>query len=220
MPKEKNNTSKYMVLVKAEGPIFVKDHEFFISQGGDREDWGKSWQPIKASSIEDARSKAERLRPKPDAYLEGMMAGRPLNEPEPGSEGDVDTFKARHMTSIHDKDCAPIEYSVDTCPERDVILRRHSIPTLLSDELSPEVALQLGKKLIETANAVLARKKGKDKRTYNDKIRDAWRAVSERNGGQGASASEVTEEMFRKGELAALDTVIDIADLMKGIRVP
>lgn len=37
---------------------FVKEAGFFVAQGGLRDDWGKGWVPVVATSIEDARSKA------------------------------------------------------------------------------------------------------------------------------------------------------------------
>lgn len=37
---------------------FVKEAEFFESQGGLKEDWGKNWKVIYATSIEHARDKA------------------------------------------------------------------------------------------------------------------------------------------------------------------
>lgn len=48
----------YMVDVNQfSGCVFVKTHEFFRSQGGFTEEWGKSWVPLMATSIEDAREK-------------------------------------------------------------------------------------------------------------------------------------------------------------------
>lgn len=48
----------YMVLVsQSSGCVFVKELDFFRSQDGFIKDWGKNWQPIVASSIEDAREK-------------------------------------------------------------------------------------------------------------------------------------------------------------------
>jgi len=38
---------------------YVKTREFFEQQGGFEEEWGKAWSPILATSIEDARTKAE-----------------------------------------------------------------------------------------------------------------------------------------------------------------
>jgi len=40
---------------------FVKSEEFFASQGGHEEEWGKSWEPIKASNLTTAREVAQRL---------------------------------------------------------------------------------------------------------------------------------------------------------------
>lgn len=48
-----------MVHVSVAGSVFVKELNFFKSQGGFREKWGKAWFPIVANSIEDARSKAK-----------------------------------------------------------------------------------------------------------------------------------------------------------------
>jgi hypothetical protein len=47
---------------------------------------------------------------------------------------------------------------------------------------------------------------------------DAFEAVSKRNGGKGASAAEVTEHMTNSGTISELDSVIDIADLMKAMQ--
>lgn len=37
---------------------FVKTADFFKSQGGHTQEWGKAWVPLVATSIEDARAKA------------------------------------------------------------------------------------------------------------------------------------------------------------------
>ncbi len=47
----------YMVLVGPSGSVFVKELDFFKSQGGLMQGWGKNWIPIIATSIEDARKK-------------------------------------------------------------------------------------------------------------------------------------------------------------------
>lgn len=39
---------------------FVKEARFFVDQGGLVEEWGKKWKLILASSIENARNKAEK----------------------------------------------------------------------------------------------------------------------------------------------------------------
>lgn len=39
---------------------FVKESDFFKSQGGLKEEWGKRWFPIMAETIEDARLYAVR----------------------------------------------------------------------------------------------------------------------------------------------------------------
>lgn len=41
--------------------LFVKEAEFFQSQGGLREDWGKTWRPVVAKSIGDARRQAAKM---------------------------------------------------------------------------------------------------------------------------------------------------------------
>lgn len=48
----------YMVNVnQVSGCVFVKVLDFFRSQGGFKDDWGKNWVPIVATGIEDAREK-------------------------------------------------------------------------------------------------------------------------------------------------------------------
>jgi len=48
----------YMVLVNQfSGSVFVKELDFYRSQGGFREQWGETWIPVVATSIEDAREK-------------------------------------------------------------------------------------------------------------------------------------------------------------------
>lgn len=44
--------------------VFVKEAAFFASQGGLREEWGRSWTPVTADSIEDARRIGEETLPK------------------------------------------------------------------------------------------------------------------------------------------------------------
>jgi hypothetical protein len=47
----------YMVHVGPSGSVFVKELEFYRSQGGFKEEWGKAWVPIVATSLDDAREK-------------------------------------------------------------------------------------------------------------------------------------------------------------------
>lgn len=52
----------YMILVnQVSGCVFVKELDFFRSQNGFVEDWGKNWLPIVATSIEDARKSGCKL---------------------------------------------------------------------------------------------------------------------------------------------------------------
>ena len=54
-PLERN---VYMVLVnQTSGCVFVKELDFYRSQGGFKQTWGLNWIPIVATSIEDARKK-------------------------------------------------------------------------------------------------------------------------------------------------------------------
>lgn len=41
--------------------VFVKEAGFFISQKGDREEWGKNWIKIQATEIEHARDIGKRM---------------------------------------------------------------------------------------------------------------------------------------------------------------
>lgn len=50
--------SIYYILDKNGTPPHVKEGEFFKSNGGLTEAWGKPWVPIEAGSIADARRKA------------------------------------------------------------------------------------------------------------------------------------------------------------------
>jgi hypothetical protein len=45
----------FMVHVGPTGSVFVKELEFFREQGGFKQSWAKSWIPLVATSIEDAR---------------------------------------------------------------------------------------------------------------------------------------------------------------------
>lgn len=51
----------YMVHVNSGGSVFVKELEFFRSQGGLEGRWGLNWTPVEATSIEDAREKGYQL---------------------------------------------------------------------------------------------------------------------------------------------------------------
>ena len=53
---------QYMVLpIASTGRSFVKERSFFVSQGGDREAWGKNWRLVEAGSIEEARAMGEEM---------------------------------------------------------------------------------------------------------------------------------------------------------------
>ena len=41
--------------------LFVKEADFFESQGGLSSEWGKHWRPVVAGSIGDARRQAAKL---------------------------------------------------------------------------------------------------------------------------------------------------------------
>lgn len=48
--------------INRSGAVFVKDGDFFISQGGLEKDWGKHWKKIKAESLDQAREIGEIVR--------------------------------------------------------------------------------------------------------------------------------------------------------------
>lgn len=48
----------YMALVGPSGSVFIKDLEFFKSQGGFKESWGRNWIPVRGKDVEDARERA------------------------------------------------------------------------------------------------------------------------------------------------------------------
>jgi hypothetical protein len=69
--------AEYMVLCNQHsGSVFVKEREFFISQGGDKEDWGRNWILIEADSIEGAREKGCNL-PGARPYHRQAKGGEP-----------------------------------------------------------------------------------------------------------------------------------------------
>jgi hypothetical protein len=48
--------AKFAILVsKVSGHTFVKDYDFFVSQGGTRDEWGKNWEIVEAPTLEAAR---------------------------------------------------------------------------------------------------------------------------------------------------------------------
>lgn len=55
------DTAKFYVLPRDYASSFVKEGEFFRSQGGLRETWGMNWIGVEADSIEDARKKADAM---------------------------------------------------------------------------------------------------------------------------------------------------------------
>ena len=53
--------NKYMILIPNGEYQFVKEYDFFVSQGGLKEPWGRNWIPMEADSIEGARLKARKI---------------------------------------------------------------------------------------------------------------------------------------------------------------
>lgn len=45
----------FYIVMNSGNAVFVKTEEFFKSQGGLTQKWGKSWKKVKALSIEHAR---------------------------------------------------------------------------------------------------------------------------------------------------------------------
>jgi len=52
---------------------------------------------------------------------------------------------------------------------------------------------------------------------YEEEIVETFKRVAKENG-DGASPHEVCDDMAKRGKLAELDTVIDVADQMKALR--
>lgn len=52
-------------------------------------------------------------------------------------------------------------------------------------------------------------------RSYDEKVLEAFQAVCARDPDGAASPSDVVKEMQTRGTLSPLDTVIDIADIMR-----
>lgn len=45
-----------------ESNVGTKDGEFFVEQGGTREEWGKNWERVEAASMYDARNEGIKRR--------------------------------------------------------------------------------------------------------------------------------------------------------------
>jgi hypothetical protein len=53
---------------------------------------------------------------------------------------------------------------------------------------------------------------------YREKVLACWTYCAEKAKDKSASAADVTDEMAKRGWLSPMDTVIDIADIMRGER--
>lgn len=49
---------KFAIHVSPYGATFVKEYDFFVSQGGLTQKWGQSWKIIEAKNLDDARVRA------------------------------------------------------------------------------------------------------------------------------------------------------------------
>jgi len=47
--------AKFAILVGPSGSTFVKEYDFFVSQGGLTEKWGRNWKIIEADGMNHAR---------------------------------------------------------------------------------------------------------------------------------------------------------------------
>lgn len=52
-------------------------------------------------------------------------------------------------------------------------------------------------------------------KSYDDKVLEAFKAVCDRDSEGAASPSDVVKEMQARGTLSSMDTVIDVADIMR-----
>lgn len=49
--------------------LFVKEKDFFISQGGNWKEWGKAWVPVRATTIGNARRQASKIFDVPLSWI-------------------------------------------------------------------------------------------------------------------------------------------------------
>lgn len=68
-------SNKYMVVANWAGAVFVKEHSYYVSQGGYRQAWGDRWLPVNAGSIEQAREIGCQLFPEAKPYDRQAPAG-------------------------------------------------------------------------------------------------------------------------------------------------
>jgi hypothetical protein len=61
MKKVHDSIATHYVVCADGGALFVKTAEFFRSQGGLSEPWGRHWTPVNATSIGDARRQAAKM---------------------------------------------------------------------------------------------------------------------------------------------------------------
>lgn len=64
--------AKFAIHVNSGGATFVKDYDFFVSQGGLKQPWGKAWKVVEADSLAKARAVAIA---EPDAFS-GLYCAR------------------------------------------------------------------------------------------------------------------------------------------------
>lgn len=60
---EEDGCTDHYIIRNPGQAVFVKEGEFFVSQGGLTNEWGKTWKKIKARSIEHAREIGEATLP-------------------------------------------------------------------------------------------------------------------------------------------------------------
>lgn len=65
-------TATHYVHCNSGNALFVKEANFFESQGGITESWGKAWVPVVAKSIEDARREASVLFNVPLSHIHSL----------------------------------------------------------------------------------------------------------------------------------------------------
>jgi len=58
-----NERGIYFLLINEAG-VYTKEGDFFVSQGGLKDEWGKSWEVTVATSLDDARQTGIALRRK------------------------------------------------------------------------------------------------------------------------------------------------------------
>lgn len=92
-----------VVCASASGSVFVKDFDFFVSQGGLRDAWGKRWRFIAATSVEHARRVGCQMFPAARPYERQRLARSRVPAPAPAPTDEADRWYAAELERLRER---------------------------------------------------------------------------------------------------------------------